>query len=452
MQETAKKQFYRTFFAIVVPIAIQQLITAAVGVADTLMLGYVSQTALASSSLAGQIQFLINMIYFGLAAGITILSAQYWGKNDLSAIEKILSIGLKLSIGVAAVFFVGAVFFPEFLMRIYTDDANMIATGAEYLRIVGFSYLFLGFSQPYLSAMKSIEQVKVSTFINSVALVLNIVLNATFIFGWIPGIPPLGIQGVALATVIARAVEFLLCIVAGERFKKLRLRPRLFFLHSSVLWRDFIRYSLPAIGNEFVWGLAFSMYSVIMGHLGEDIVAANSIVSTMRNLASVLGFGVANGTAIILGKTIGSGDMARAEQDAQQLLWLTFLTSVLGSGVILICHPIVLSMIELTAQAQAYLQIMVWISAVYVIGPTMNTCFICGVFRAGGDSRFGFFCDIVAMWCVFVPLGFIAAFVLNLPPMWVYFILSLDEFAKMPVVYIRYRQKKWLRNITKETT
>lgn len=186
MQDTQKRQFYRSFFSIVVPIAIQQLITAAVGVADTLMLGYVNQTALAAGSLAGQIQFLLNMINGGLAAGITILSAQYWGRGDLSAVEKVLAIGLKISV------FVGAVFFPEMLMRIYTDDPDMIAAGAEYLRVVGFSYLFLSLSQPYLSAMKSIEQVRVSTVLNSVALVLNIGLNAVFIFGWIPGIPPLG--------------------------------------------------------------------------------------------------------------------------------------------------------------------------------------------------------------------------------------------------------------------
>lgn len=186
MQDTQKRQFYRSFFSIVVPIAIQQLITAAVGVADTLMLGYVNQTALAAGSLAGQIQFLLNMINGGLAAGITILSAQYWGRGDLSAVEKVLAIGLKISV------FVGAVFFPEALMRIYTDDPDMIAAGAEYLRVVGFSYLFLSLSQPYLSAMKSIEQVRVSTVLNSVALVLNIGLNAVFIFGWIPGIPPLG--------------------------------------------------------------------------------------------------------------------------------------------------------------------------------------------------------------------------------------------------------------------
>lgn len=174
MSASSSKQFYRPFFSIVVPIAIQQLISASVGVADTLMLGYVSQTALAASSLAGQIQFLLNQVFFGLNAGITMLASQYWGKGDLPTIEKILAIGLKVSIVISGIFFVGAVFFPELLMRIYTNDANMIEAGAEYLRVVGFSYLFMGLSQPYLSAMKSIEQVKASTFINSTALVLNV--------------------------------------------------------------------------------------------------------------------------------------------------------------------------------------------------------------------------------------------------------------------------------------
>ena len=256
----------------------------------------------------------------------------------------------------------------------------------------------------------------------------------------------------ALATLISRIIELALCIHFGERFQKLRLRPRVLFLHSRVLWKDFIRYSLPAIGNEFVWGLAFSMYSVIMGHLGEDIVAANSIVSTMRNLTSAIGFGVAGGTTIILGNTIGRGDIPGAERDAKRLLRLAFVASLIASAGVLIGYPILLPILSLTEQAGEYLRIMVWISAVYVIGPIMNTALICGVFRAGGDSKFGLICDIIAMWCVFVPLGFIAAFVLKLPPILVYVVLSCDEFAKMPVVYFRYRQKKWLRNITKDVT
>ena len=448
----ANKKFYRSFFTIVVPIAVQQFITSALSVADTLMLGYVSQTALAASSLAGQIQFVLNMIFLGLSAGITILAAQYWGKGDLSAVEKVFSIGLKLSLLMSVIFFVGAVFFPNALMRIYTNETPMIEAGAEYLRIVGWSYLAMGMTQPYLSALKSVDQVKVSTLISTTALGLNILLNAAFIFAWFPGIPPLGITGVALATLISRIIELVLCIIFGERFKKLRLRPRVLFLHSRVLWKDFIRYSLPAIGNEFVWGLAFSMYSVIMGHLGEDIVAANSIVSTMRNLTSAIGFGVANGTTIILGNTIGRGDIPGAERDAKRLLRLAFIASLIASAGVLIGYPVLLPILSLTQQASDYLRVMVWISAVYVIGPIMNTALICGVFRAGGDSKFGFICDIIAMWCVFVPLGFIAAFVLKLPPIWVYVILSCDEFAKMPVVYFRYRQKKWLRNITKDVT
>lgn len=443
------RAFYQSFFAVVVPITIQGLISAAVGVADTLMLGFVSQTALAASSLAGQVQYVLNMLFFGLNAGITILCAQYWGKKDMKSVEKVMAIGLKVSVAVASIFFVGAVFFPQFVMRIYTNDPGMIAAGAEYLSIVGWSYLFMAITQPYLSAMKTVGQVKASTVINSTALVLNIILNAVFIFGLF-GAPELGIAGVALATVISRVVELILCIVAGERFKELKLRFGLLFLHSKVLFRDFIRYSLPAIGNDVAWGLAFSMYSVIMGHLGEDIVAANTVVSTMKNLASVVGFGVANGTAILLGNTIGSGDMKRAEKDARRLLILAFLTGLIASVLMLVSYPVVINVMELTPLATEYLFKMVLISAVYVIGPIMNTTWICGVFRAGGDSKFGLILDIVEMWGIFVPIGFIAAFLLKLPPMWVYFILCLDEFAKMPVVYIHYKKKGWLRNITKE--
>ena len=444
------RAFYRQFFAIVIPIAVQNLISSAVGVADTLMLGYVSQTALAASSLAGQIMFILNTIHYGLGAGITMLVAQYWGKGDLPTIEKVLAIGEKISVCVGAVFFAGAVFFPGALMRIYTDDAGMIAAGCQYLRVVGFSYLFLSLSQPYLAAMKSIEQVRVSTLINSTALILNIVLNATFIFGWIPGIPPMGIQGVALATVIARLVEFLLCIVAGERFRKLRLRPRLLLLHSNLLTRDFIRYSLPAIGNDFVWGLAISMYSVIMGHLGEDLVAAYSVIATIRNLAMVFGFGVANGATIILGKSIGANQMQKAESDAKLLLKLTFLSALVGSVVVLVCPVVVTRFMALSELARRYLNIMIWVSALYVLGPPINTFFICGVFRAGGDSKFGFVLDFTWLWFLFVPVGFLLAFVAHVPPIWVFLWLSLDEFSKMPIIYARYRRKKWLHNITRD--
>ncbi len=441
--------FYRKFFSIALPIAMQNLILSAVGVADTVMLGYVGQTALASSALAGQIMFVLNTIYFGVDAGITMLVAQYWGRGDMSAIEKVLAIAEKLSIAVGTIFFVGAVFFPGALMRIYTNDPGMIAAGCEYLRVVGFSYLFLALSQPFLAAMKAIERVRVSTFINCTALLMNIVLNAAFIFGWIPGVPPMGIRGVALATVISRAVEFLLCIVAGERFGKLRLRPRLLTLHSSALLKDFLCFSLPAVGNDFVWGLAFSMYSVIMGHLGEDITAAYSVISVIRNLATVFGFGVANGATIILGKSIGANQMERAKAEATRLAWLTLAAALIGSAVVLICPLAIGRMVELTPVARGYLQIMIWISAVYVIGPPLNTFFICGVFRAGGDSRFGFALDCVWLWGIFVPVGFLLAFALRVPPIWVFVFLSFDEFSKMPIVFARYRKRKWLRNITR---
>ena len=378
-----RKVFYRSFFAIVIPIAVQNLINSAVGMADTLMLGFVSQTAMASNSLAGQVHFILNMVYSGLAAGTTMLAAQYWGRQNLTAIEHILAIGMKLAAGVGVAFFVGTVFFPTQLMSIYTNDPAMIQAGSQYLRIVGWSYLLMGFSHPYLSILKSVERAKISTLINSSALGVNVVLNAAFLFGWFPGIPPMGIQGVALATVISRVVELILCLLYGSRYKVLRLRFRLFTMYNRVLWRDFIRYSLPALGNECVFAVGSSMYSVIMGRRGEDLVAANSIVASMRSVATVLGFGVANGTSILLGKSIGSGNMAQAERDAKRLLGLTFLAALIGSFVVMGSYPIISStMTTLSDQAQKYLGIMVLISIFYVWGPPMNTCWMCGVFLA----------------------------------------------------------------------
>ena len=207
---------------------------------------------------------------------------------------------------------------------------------------------------------------------------------------------------------------------------------------------------MPALGNELVWGGAFAMYSVILGHLGEDIVAANSVVSTLRQLCCVLCFGMAYGGAVVLGKTMGSGDLALAERNAKRLIFTTLASGLLGSVLIICLKPVLPFIAELSESAAHYRDLLVYINSFSIFGAAVNTVLICGIFRAGGDSKFGFIIDLISMWFVSVPLGLIAAFVLKLPPIWVYFILYLDEFEKMPIVIIHYLRKKWLRNITRE--
>lgn len=448
MTALKNKAFYRTLMILVAPLALQNLLNAAVSSADVLMLSYVSQTALAAGSLAGQIIFILNLFFTGVSSGMIMLSAQYWGKGDIKAIEHILSIGLKISLAVSALFAAAAFFMPKVLMRIFTNDAQLIENGAVYLKIVSLSYMMMGISQVYLAAIKSMEKVKTSTLISSSALVLNIGLNAVFIFG-VFGLPKMGIAGIALATTIARTIELLLCILHAYKAKILRFHPAMLFERHPALFSDFIKYSAPALGNEFLWGIAFSMYSVIMGHLGEDVVAANSVVTVARNLCAVVCFGVAGGGAILLGKEIGTGNMEKAKKYASLLNRSALAAGVIAGVILIAIQPVIFSVTTLTPTAQHYLKMMIYMNSVYILGQTFNTCMICGTFRAGGDSRFGFICDVVVMWGIAVPVGFLCAFVFKLPVMAVYGVLCLDEFIKIPAVYKHYKSYKWLNDITR---
>lgn len=444
-----KNIFYRTLLRLVFPIAVQNLISTAVSSADVIMVGYVGQDALSAVSLANQVQFILSLVYAGVSSGAAMLSAQYWGRQDTRSIERILGIALRFSMGISFFFFLLACFFPNAVMMVFTDDKALIAGGSVYLRTIGLSYLFMGFSQIYLCIMRSIERVFFSMWTFGSALLLNIFLNAVFIFGLL-GLPKLGIAGAALATVLARGIECTVCLADAARFQTVRFRFRSIFEKNKLLFRDFLKYALPAFGNEVVWGVAFSTYSIIMGHLGSDMVAANSVVVVARNLGTVLCFGIANGGAICLGKQLGDGHLEEARQSASRLCRITLLSGILGGLLILLVRPLILQMVTLTPTAASYLTGMLFINAYYVLGQAINTTVICGIFRSGGDSRFGFVCDFVNMWLVFVPLGFLCAFVFRLPPMWVYVILSLDEFLKLPVVYHHYKSEKWLNNITRD--
>ena len=441
--------FSRNLLRLAVPIVLQNLVTTAVSSADVIMLGFVSQDALAAGSLASQIMFILNLVYSGISSGVIMLAAQYWGKQDTLTIERIMGIGMRISILISTVFFILAFFFPALLMRIFTNDMQLVSTGIPYLKIVSFSYLFMSISQVYLCTMRTIERVIFATAANASALLLNILLNAVFIFGLL-GASKMGIAGVALATTIARGIEFVICMLDALKFKTIRFRPSTIFERHKLLFADFMKYSLPAFGNEVSWGLAFSMYSVIMGHLGSDIVAANAVVVVARNLGTVSCFGIANAGAILLGKSIGAGRMETVKADASKFCKITFISGMIGGIFIFLLRPLFMNMADLTATAQGYLNIMLFINMYYVLGQAMNTAVICGVFRSGGDSKWGFICDTIDMWGYAVPMGFFTAFVLKLPPMWVYFIICTDEFVKIPFVYKHYKSYKWLKNITRE--
>ncbi len=440
---------YKSLLSLLIPIAIQNLLGSLVNSVDVLMLGYVGQDELAAVSLANQYIFLLWGFFFGMNSANTLMNSQYWGKGDKRAIQVILGIALKLSLVVTLLVSGACLLFPAQLMRLYTPDATLVAIGTRYLRVIGISYFMMSFAQCYLCTLRSVEQAKKSTIISTITVALNVFLNAVFIFGLF-GVPKMGVVGVAIATNIARFVELLLCLLDYARGTIFKPDFKLLLGFNKQLTKDFIKYAGPALVNDLVWTVAFSSYSIVLGHLNNDMVAAASVATTLRDLFTTVCYGLGSAGTVILGKELGQSHLEQAKKDADIMCWLTFLlTAFLGLILVLVRHPL-MNLFTLSQTAYQYLDKMMLISGYYIVGQAMNTLWIAGIFRAGGNTKFGMICDTINMWCVSVPLSFFVAFVLKWPPMAVYFVICLDEFWKIPVVIRYYKSGKWLNNITRD--
>ena len=440
-KRSLRKEIVRLAF----PIALQQFMTALVGACDAIMLGKLSQDAMSAVSLATQVTFVFNLFMFAFMAGENMFVAQYYGKGDYTGISRVFSLVTKICGCIAVVFLAGTLFFPEQLMRILTNEETLIVLGSEYLRVIGISYVFSGIAQTFLAIMKNCGAVNMSTLINGVMVILNIALNAVFIFG-LSGFPKMGIKGAALATVLATVVQFLwsvgyvLCRIRAVKFSLRSCEKKLF----GRFWQK----AVPLLINNLAWGIGFSMYSVIMGHLGTDAVAANGIANISKNLVVCFCLGLGNAGSIIVGNRLGADRLQEAKEVGETLTKTAIIAGIVSGLVLIALSPFITKMVDLTPTARGYLQKMLLISSYYIAGKSVNCMTIGGIFAAGGDSKFGMLCDSVTLWCIIVPLGCICAFILKLPVMVVYFVLNLDEIIKLPVVYKHYKKYKWIKNLT----
>ena len=450
MVKTVKKDdFYRQMFKLAIPIIIQNLLSAAVNSSDVIMLNYVGQSAISAVSLAANYSNILFMVYYGLGTGASLLCAQYFGKKNMQAIHAVEGIALRFSLAISALVALAAFTMPQRMLLLFTSDQELIAIGSSYIRIMGITYLCWGVTEIYLAILRSIGRVTISMTLNMLAFGLNILLNAMFIFGLF-GAPKLGVTGVAIATASSRLIQLVACVIVSLLSKDVKLNPAYMFIRSKTLLNDFIHLSLPALGNDLSWSVAFSMYSVILGHLGTEAVAANSLVTVVRNVGSVFCFAIASAGTILLGRVMGQEELEKSKSYASRMLKMTVVAGAVGGVIVLAVTPFVLRFASLNDTAMHYLEYMLLINSYYIMGSAVNTALIAGVFRAGGDTKFGLICDTIDMWVYAVPLGFFAAFVLKLPVLWVYFLLCTDEFVKWPWVIRHYRKGEWAKNITRE--
>lgn len=442
-------EFYQKLVHLTVPISLQSLMLAAVAAGDAIMLGRIAQDSMAAVSLATQVQFVQNIILMSLTAAGSILGAQYWGKKDIGAIQQIFCMMLRWSSLVSFLFFVGCVGFPQYLMMAFTHEPALLEIGAGYLRIAGWSYLLTGISQCYLTVMKVTDHASGSAWISSGAVVINIALNAVFIFGLL-GAPAMDYRGAALATLCARVIELVLCVVFSCREGYVRPRWRRLFQRNKALGQDFRKCCLPLLGGGLFWGVGFTSYTAVMGHMGGDAAAANSVAAVVRDLICCLNNGVGSAGGIMVGNELGAGNLEKGKLYGIRLAKISFVIGLFSTAVVLLCTPLVVRYMTMTDTARQYLTGMMVIMSVYMIGRSANTVIINGIFGAGGDTLFDMYSLAVCMWGLAIPLAVVGAFVLNWPVLAVYACTCLDEVGKIPWVLAHFKKYKWVKDLTRD--
>ena len=447
---TRDKRFYRLLFSIALPIAVQNLITFMVSMVDTLMVGALGEIQLSAVSIANNLFFVLTILMFGLAGGSNIMISQYWGKGNVKTIHKILAIMYRVCLLITGIFIFIAVFLPKYFMGIFTTDKAVIDFGASYLRIVCIGYLFYSITNCTIMMLRSVKTVSISIIVYTASLVVNSILNWILIFGNL-GAPELGIRGAAIATVCARITEFSIVLVfmfIYERKIGLKLE-HLLKLDKDIL-KDYVGLCTPVLCNELLWAIGASMISVIVGRMGTEVVAANSINGVAHQFVTVFIFGMSNATAVIIGNTIGEGKKEKAKEYAYSIGVFSVVMGCISGLMILLIKPFVVNFYNVSYSTKLIAMEIMTVTSGIIIFQSLASNFMMGVLRGGGDAKFVLINDLIFMWLVAIPGGFFVAFVLELPVALVFLVIKCDEILKSLTSVYRVISGKWINDVTKD--
>ncbi len=450
MNTAEKKHFNKELITLAIPLALQHLLSALVGATDALVLGRLTQEAIAAVSLANQISFVMSLFNGAVIGAVGILIAQYWGKNDYAKAKRFLGMAVRYVGLISILFSVAAYFGAERLMRIFTPEAELIAIGADYLRIVSFSYLLAGLSQCFLMVMKISGHAKMSVWISAMTVAVDVAADIVLVYGY-GSFKGLGANGTAYSTIAVEAIALLWCLIWSLKKKDVRLSLGDLTTISKAFESDIWKLIPGMLASSLSWGLSISVHSLIIGHLGTDATAAYSVSGVAQQLIQCFTHGLSSGAGIMIGGLLGKNELDKAKEYGKRFWKVSALSGLANVALIGIVGPLVYIFYVLQPQAKAYLVGMLVFSALYMFAYAYNTIITCGVFPAGGDSRYDAISVIMATWCFAIPLALLGCFVFHWPVMVVYVVMCLDEIVKVPFIKLRYNKMIWLKNLTRES-
>lgn len=445
------RDFYKAFFTMTFTLALQNLIVFGVNLADSVMMGAYSETALSGVGICNNIQFFLNMAASGVASGMTVIASQYWGKRDIKAIHKVSAVGIWIGLVFSFLIFAFAAVAPELLIRLFTDKENVIEQAVLYLDIIKHTYIIYALSTILLAVLRSVETVKIGFYVSLSSFAVNIFLNYILIYGKL-GMPEMGVRGAAVATLIARAIELAVVIVyifIGDKKLHCRIRDLLGF--DVQMFKDYIKTGLPLMMSSVSWGLAMSIQGAIIGRLIESAIAANSIATTIFQVATVICYASSNAACVLIGKTIGenkSMDIIKKRSKNLQLIFLAI--GFVSSALLLIFKNLIIDFYDASPQTVEITNQFIYILCVTIIGTAYEAPALCGIVSGGGETAFVLKNDIIFMWLIVLPASALSAFVFKFPVAVTFACLKADQVLKCAVAYFKVNSFNWVKSVTRE--
>lgn len=444
-----KRQFYRRMLSIAIPIIIQTLITSSLNMVDSVMVGQLGVDSIAAVGLANKVNSMLIIVLQGFATGAAIFSAQYWGKGDTTGISKVLMITLVIISSFSLLSMIFVLLNGDYIISIFSSDANVIAMGASYIKLIAVSYLFTGLTILFQVVLRSMSEVKIPMYINVFVIVLNTSLNYVFIFGNF-GAPALGVEGAAMATVFARLIQTVLLLLLIMKFgiikelKSLSLKE----VFDITLMKSYLTITFPSVINHIVWTLGETTFFWLYSLMGTDVVAAVTLIDPLIFIFMATFIGVSDAASVMVGNSIGANQQEKAFLYSRRFMVLTFTLSIVAGIGILVVSPYFISLYKVTDVVKEYASSVLVIYVLIISPKFLNMVNNMGILRAGGDTKYVLYLDLLGVWLVGLPLA-VLGIILSLPLYVVFTLANLHEIIRLIFGVRRTLSKKWLNDITK---